>query len=263
MTNMTITGVGVTTIGSASAVVAPGAILNVSGGRSFFSANSELFAVGARYTSTGGTVYFGATDATSTPGVQISAATGNNLMSLQNSGQVTIPNLAGTGDRIVQASSTGLLSATTTAGTFVRLVSTLPLTLITSSTGINTYTSLYSTTATIVNGVYYKITGNICLQTASVNSPTYASLSCSLVQNPTTSYTTNNLGLWYYQNITPVLPNTHFSMNGTNVVTSAQLGGAGTRLFYLTCFTQYNMGIATTPDGQNTFQPTLTIEQIS
>jgi hypothetical protein len=90
MTNMTITGVGVTTIGSASAVVAPGAILNVSGGRSFFSANSELFAVGARYTSTGGTVYFGATDATATPGVQISAATGANLMNLLNSGNVGI-----------------------------------------------------------------------------------------------------------------------------------------------------------------------------
>jgi hypothetical protein len=90
MTNMTITGVGVTTIGSASAVVAPGAILNVSGGRSFFSANNELFAVGARYTSTGGSVYFGATDATATPGVQISAATGANLMNLLNSGNVGI-----------------------------------------------------------------------------------------------------------------------------------------------------------------------------
>ena len=122
---------------------------------------------------------------------------------------------------------------------------------------------MYSTTATIVAGSFYKITGNICLQTASVNSPTYASLYCSLVQNPTTSLTTNNLGLWYYQNIVPVLPNTHFSMNGTTVVTSAQLGGAGTKSFYLTSFTQYNMGIATTPDGQCAFPATLIIEQIS
>ena len=183
-------------------------------------------------------------------------------MSITGAGVVTIANLAGTGDRIVQASSTGLLSATNTA---VRMISSPTLTLITSSTGATTYTSLYSTTATIVAGSFYKITGNICLQASPIPTPapTYASLSCSLVQNPTTLYTTNNLGLWYYQNIVPVLPNTHFSMNGTSVVTSAQLGGAGTKLFYLTCFTQYNMVLALTPDGQCAFPATLIIEQIS
>ena len=111
MTNVSITGNGVTTIASLSAITVPGAILSVSSGRSFFSANSEPYTIGARFSSTGGAVYFGATNATATPDAQISAAGGNTLMTLQNSGQVTIPNLAGTGDRMIQASSAGLLSA--------------------------------------------------------------------------------------------------------------------------------------------------------
>jgi hypothetical protein len=91
MTNVSITGDGVFTVASVlPKIVAPGAILNVSSGRSFFSANSELFAIGARYSLTGGSVYFGATDATATPGVQISAATGANLMNLLNGGNVGI-----------------------------------------------------------------------------------------------------------------------------------------------------------------------------
>lgn len=63
---------------------------HVSGGRSFFAANSELYAVGARYSNAGGSVYFGATDATSTPGVQISAATGASLLRITSAGNVGI-----------------------------------------------------------------------------------------------------------------------------------------------------------------------------
>ena len=68
----------------------PAGKLHVSGGRSFFAASSEPFAVGAGYSAAGGAVYFGATDATATPGVQISAATGAPLLNIDSSGNVGI-----------------------------------------------------------------------------------------------------------------------------------------------------------------------------
>ena len=68
----------------------PAGKLHVSGGRSFFAASSEPFAVGAGYSSAGGAVYFGATDATATPGVQISGATGSPLLNIDSSGNVGI-----------------------------------------------------------------------------------------------------------------------------------------------------------------------------
>ena len=73
-------------IGTAS----PGGKLDVVGGRSFFAAASEPYAVGARYISTGGAVYFGATNGTATPDAQISAAGGGALMTLLNGGNVGI-----------------------------------------------------------------------------------------------------------------------------------------------------------------------------
>ena len=69
---------------------APGGKLEVVGGRSLFSASSEPFAIGARYVSTGGSVYFGASDGTATPGVQISAATGAALLNITTGGNVGI-----------------------------------------------------------------------------------------------------------------------------------------------------------------------------
>ena len=73
-------------IGTAS----PDGKLAVVGGRSYFSAVSEPYAVGARYVSTGGTVYFGATNGTGTPDAQISGAGGGALMTLLNGGNVGI-----------------------------------------------------------------------------------------------------------------------------------------------------------------------------
>lgn len=64
--------------------------LSVVGGRSSFAAASEPFAVGAKYISTGGAVYFGATNGTATPDAQISAAGGTALMTLLNGGNVGI-----------------------------------------------------------------------------------------------------------------------------------------------------------------------------
>ena len=69
-------------IGTAS----PAGKLDVVGGRSFFAASSELYAIGSKYVSTGGAVYFGATDATATPNVQISNSGGSSVLTVTNAG---------------------------------------------------------------------------------------------------------------------------------------------------------------------------------
>ena len=63
---------------------------DVIGGRSTFAANSEQYAIGAKFSSVGGAVYFGATNATSTPDASICNAGGSQLMVLQNGGNVGI-----------------------------------------------------------------------------------------------------------------------------------------------------------------------------
>jgi hypothetical protein len=68
----------------------PAARLDVQGGRSFFSASSEQYAIGARFSPAGGAVYFGAVSSSATPDAVISAAGGNTLMTLQNGGNVGI-----------------------------------------------------------------------------------------------------------------------------------------------------------------------------
>jgi hypothetical protein len=69
-------------IGTAS----PQTIFHVVGGRSYFAAASEPYAVGARFINTGGLVYFGASDGTATPDVRISNANGTNLVTATTAG---------------------------------------------------------------------------------------------------------------------------------------------------------------------------------
>ena len=71
-------------IGTASG----GGKLEVVGGRSFFSAASEQYSLGAKYVSTGGAVYFGATSGSATPDAVISNSGGSALMTLSNAGNV-------------------------------------------------------------------------------------------------------------------------------------------------------------------------------
>jgi hypothetical protein len=70
-------------------VTVNGSILGV-GARASFAANSEQYAIGAKYSQAGGAVYFGATNSTTTPDVAISNAGGGTLMLLQTGGNVGI-----------------------------------------------------------------------------------------------------------------------------------------------------------------------------
>lgn len=59
--------------------------------RTYIIGNTEAFGLGVTYSPTSGSVYFGATDTTATPGFQISNAGGTNLLSGTNGGAITIP----------------------------------------------------------------------------------------------------------------------------------------------------------------------------
>ena len=84
--------------------------LTVSGGRSSFAANGEPYGVGVKYVSSGGAVYFGATDGTATPGAQISQAGGVALMSFTNAGAASIPGTLSVGGTAVVVSSDSRLT---------------------------------------------------------------------------------------------------------------------------------------------------------
>jgi len=64
--------------------------LDVVGGRSFFAANNENYAVGVRYHSSGGSMYFGATSASSTPDGGIFNSGGSQIISFNNNLNVGI-----------------------------------------------------------------------------------------------------------------------------------------------------------------------------
>jgi hypothetical protein len=64
--------------------------LDVQGGRTLLSANSEPYAVGAKFVNTGGAVYFGAASNSATPDAVISSAGGAELMRITNGGSVVI-----------------------------------------------------------------------------------------------------------------------------------------------------------------------------
>lgn len=89
-----------------------GATISSTAGRSLFTAVDESFAIAARYNSTGNYVYFGATDATNTPGMQISNSGGGALISSTNDGAVSIPgSLSVAGNAVVLTNDARLSNA--------------------------------------------------------------------------------------------------------------------------------------------------------
>lgn len=102
---LTFNGTNFATTGTSSAVS-----FIATGGRSSFRAASEPYAVGAKYVSTGGAVYFGAVDGTATPDGQISNSGGGSVIIFKNS-------------RVVQFPSYGAGSLTTDASGNITAVS--------------------------------------------------------------------------------------------------------------------------------------------
>jgi len=111
--------------------------LDVQGGRSFFAANNEQYAVGSKFSAAGGAVYFGATNSSATPNAVISNAGGTALMTLSTNGFVGIGNttpatrldvsgvvrsrgLSSSGTIILSENNTSL-RFTDTSGTFPKL----------------------------------------------------------------------------------------------------------------------------------------------
>jgi hypothetical protein len=77
-------------VGIGTNSIYPEAIFDVRGGRTSLAANNEQYALGVRYVSTGGAVYFGATSNLITPDAVISNAEGFALATFTNNGNVGI-----------------------------------------------------------------------------------------------------------------------------------------------------------------------------
>jgi hypothetical protein len=106
-------------------VINAGTPLSVTGGRTFFAADSEPYGVGVKYVSSGGAVYFGATDGTATPGAQISKAGGAALMSWTNAGAASIPGTLSVGGNAVVVTTDSRLSDSRTPLAHTQAASTI------------------------------------------------------------------------------------------------------------------------------------------
>jgi len=154
------------TFGSTGGITATGQIAGATcvatGGRSLFTAVTEAYAVGARYSSATGAgyVYFGATDATSTPGMQISRAGGGVMISCTDAGAVSIPgSLSVAGNAVVVTTDSRLSDSRsptshshgniTNAGA-IGTTSGLPI--ITTTSGVLTVGSFGSTAGSFCQG---------------------------------------------------------------------------------------------------------------
>jgi hypothetical protein len=141
------------TINSASPLV-------VSGGRTFLSADSEPYGLGVRYVSSGGPVYFGATDGTATPGAQISRAGGAAWMTFTNAGAASIPGTLSVGGNAVVVTTDARLSDARTPNSHVHgnitnagaIGTTASLPIITTTSGVLTTGAFGATAGSFCQG---------------------------------------------------------------------------------------------------------------
>lgn len=138
-----------TTLNASGAVTTGAGIINTAG-RSSFAATSEAFAISAKYVAAGGSVYFGATDSTSTPGFQISNSIGAALLQGTAGGVITIPGTLGVGG--APSFGTGQVQMTSAGATGFDGLKTASMTADSSFFGIGGYgydTSVNAVGATI------------------------------------------------------------------------------------------------------------------
>ena len=70
------------------------------------------------------------------------------------------------------------------------------------------------------------------------------------------------IDLDYQQSFAPVAQNVHKHLHGVALATAAQLGGAGTRTYYLIAQFERTSGVAQTPDANGTLPVFLLIDRI-
>lgn len=141
-------------------------------------------------------------------------------------------------------------------------------TFINTNIATNVLVDITSVTATIVSAGLYRITGNLAVQNFNVNLITYGSIWCSntasaSVPAPGPSRNAAMIDINYNQFLPPFSQFTHTHMHGVVIATGAQLGGTGTRTYYLITQMQYNCVVAETPDGNGTLPVCLLIERIA
>jgi len=105
-------GVGIDDNATSTKITVADTSVSTVGVRSYFSAASENFALGVRYVSTGGTLYFGASSASATPDGGIYNAGGSQILGFGNDRNVTIP----AGNLVIGTSGKGIDFSATSDG---------------------------------------------------------------------------------------------------------------------------------------------------
>ena len=105
-------GVGIDDNATSTKITVADTSVSTVGVRSYFSAASENFALGVRYVSTGGTLYFGASSASATPDGGIYNSGGSQILGFGNDRNVTIP----AGNLVIGTSGKGIDFSATSDG---------------------------------------------------------------------------------------------------------------------------------------------------
>ncbi len=139
-------------------------------------------------------------------------------------------------------------------------------TILNSTLPTNTETVVTSVSATIDSAGTYQVFGNLAVQ-SNTGTITYGSLYCSTQSTPLPapgpSKTAVVTALSYNQVFAGIGVNLHKQLQGSAIVSGTQLGGTGTRTFYLIGAFQFQASVATTPDGNGFCPVSLVITRIA